>query len=150
MRHEKSMDLKGNTAGTSLYGVRHGKKSQTPQPELRQGAVHGNNSGVVHHDSGACVCDRAYGVGNMEGGARMLITKYSEVYPWNVEAEIEAGNNVYMLNKETGIVDCVAYVKYGEVVKATNKDPNSYYFWKKEVKEDTEEPQATTSGEDET
>lgn len=80
----------------------------------------------------------------------MLITKYSEVYPWNVEAEIEAGNNVYMLNKETGIVGSVAYVKYGEVVKATNKDPNRYYFWKKEVKEDTEELQATTSGEDET
>lgn len=142
MRHEKSMDLKGNTAGTSLYGVRNGKKSQTPQPELRQGVVHGNNSCVVHHDSGAGICDSANGLDDMEGGARM--TQYTEIYPFKVEDEIKAGTMVDMLDKQFNSVQTVNYLNYEAVIKILADETGRYYFWKKEVvviRENTEKPQ---------
>lgn len=143
MRHEKSMDLKSNTAGTPLYGVRHGKKSQTPQPELRQGAVCSNNSCVVHHDRGAGIRDGANGVGNMEGGAEMI--KYTEVYPFNVTNEIKAGVNVLMLDKSNGTTQSVNGLSFKRVLKALDNKDDQFYFWK--VEEVAEEPQATENEE---
>lgn len=139
MRHEKSMDLKSNTAGTPLYGVRQGKKSQTPQPELRQGAVCSNNSCAVYHDRDARLCDGANGVDDMEGGARMM--KYTEIYPFKVTDEIKAGVNVLMLDKSNGTTQSVNCLSFKRVLNALDNKDDQFYFWK--VEEVAEEPQAT-------
>lgn len=148
MRHEKSMDLEGNTSGASLYGVRHGKKSQTPQPELRQGAVCSNKHCLVRNDRSAVLCRCANGNSIMEGGARMK--KYTEVYPFKVEDEVKAGIQVNVLDKCDLTTQNVNYTSYTIVLRMIDNTAGRYYFWKEEeVKEDTEAPQATTSGENE-
>ena len=144
MRHEKRMDLKNNAAGTPLYGVRHGKESQTPQPELRQGTVHGNNSCVVHHDSGTGICDRANGLDCLAGGAEMV--KYTEVYPFKAMDEIKAGTKVYMLDKAVNTTKQVNCLPFDQAIKALEDKGNRFYFWKAELV-DQEEPQATENEE---
>ena len=76
------------------------------------------------------------------------MTIYTEVYPWKVENEVKAGAKVYMLDKSNGTTKFVNALPFEQVIKALEDKDDRFYFWKTEWVAQ-EEPQATTSGEDE-
>lgn len=74
---------------------------------------------------------------------------YTEVYPFKVTDEIKAGTKVYMLDKAINTTKFVNCLPFDQAIKALEDKGTRFYFWKAELV-DQEEPQATTSGEDET
>lgn len=56
--------------------------------------------------------------------------KYQQIYPWNVETEIKAGNRVFVLFPLTAWTACLNDMSYAEVVGLLANEPDKYYFWK--------------------
>lgn len=75
--------------------------------------------------------------------------KYTEIYPFKVMDEIKAGTKVYMLDKAANTTKLVNSLPFEQAIKTLEDNGDRFYFWKAELV-DQEEPQTTTSGEDET
>ncbi len=68
--------------------------------------------------------------------------RYIEVYRFNVEDNVSAGFEVYVLDKENYTIQTVNYLSYATVLKMIGGSAERFYFWKEaESKEDTEVPQ---------
>lgn len=74
--------------------------------------------------------------------------KYIEVCLFKVMDEINAGTKVYMLDKAANTTKLVNSLPFEQAIKTLEDNGDRFYFWKAELV-DQEEPQATTSGEDE-